>query len=217
MKTTQEKTTLFVFTLAAFALIGVLIIFFYTTQKVKTTNEWVDHTQEVLRKSDNVLLDVLTIETGSRGYIITGEEIYLEPVLEAENTINHNLESLEALTKDNSRQQLRVSWLKNATEERLVFTKYTIDERRNKGAKAAEKIVARGEGRKLTEKIKTIIADINAEEFRLLKERKVENANADRNTIIIFLLLVVVIIGFAIIIIKNQKKRAHLIKKEKQE
>jgi CHASE3 domain sensor protein len=33
---------------------------------------------EVLRKNDNVLLDILDIETGVRGYIISENDVYLD-------------------------------------------------------------------------------------------------------------------------------------------
>lgn len=76
-KFTLEKKIIFFFFLAASALLSVLVIFYYNAQKVKSTNDLVEHTQEVLRKSDNVFLDVLNIETGSRGYSLTGNENYL--------------------------------------------------------------------------------------------------------------------------------------------
>ncbi len=48
--------------------------------------QWVTHTHIVKEKLDAVLDNLLDIETGERGYIITGEGSYLEPYKEALGT-----------------------------------------------------------------------------------------------------------------------------------
>jgi CHASE3 domain sensor protein len=44
-------------------------------------------------KNDDVLIDILNIETGTRGYVITGKEIFLGPYIKSANKINENLKS----------------------------------------------------------------------------------------------------------------------------
>ena len=130
MKFTLEKKIIFFFFLAAIALLSVMLIFYYNAQKIKSTNDLVEQTQEVLRKSDDVLLDVLNIETGSRGYSLTGNENYLEPFDNAVITINSNIEKLALLTKDNLNQQSRVDSLKKVINERLNIFSMEISLRR---------------------------------------------------------------------------------------
>lgn len=210
-KFTLEKKIIFFFFLAASALLSVLVIFYYNAQKVKSTNDLVEHTQEVLRKSDNVFLDVLNIETGSRGYSLTGNENYLEPFNNAVITINSNIEKLALLTKDNLNQQSRIDSLKKVVEERLIYTKNTIEVRKKNGLNEAEKIVTDGMGKILTDKIRSIIAAINSEEVHLLEQRKKENEKSNKNSGLIFLALLVFIVTIltlvAILIIRNQKTR----------
>jgi CHASE3 domain sensor protein len=55
--------------------------------KIKST----EHAQEVLRKNDNVLLDILDIETGVRGYIISENDVYLDTFNNAVIAMNSNL------------------------------------------------------------------------------------------------------------------------------
>src|ERR1035437_9451561 len=98
MKFTIEKKIIFFFFLAAIALISVLVIFYYNGQKIKSTSGIVEHTQEILRKNDNIFLDVLNIETGSRGYILTGNAIYLKPFNDAAAIINSEITELAILT-----------------------------------------------------------------------------------------------------------------------
>jgi len=210
MKLSLEKRTIFFLFVAVIALISIVVIFYYNDQKVKSTNDWVEHTQEVLRKNDNIFLDILNIETGSRGYLLTGNEAFLSPFNAAVAAINRNLSELTVLTKDNPNQQLRIDSLKKMAQERLVFTKYTIDVRKQSGLNEAAKLVASGKGKILTDKIRNTIADINSEEFHLLKLRKKENGDSNTNSQLIFLLLLVfvaIILVLIMVIIKNQKTK----------
>src|ERR1700722_14237039 len=127
MKITAEKTITFLISLVTFALLSVLVIFFYNTKKIKSTGDLVQHTQEVISKSDVVLLDVLNTESGLRGYILTGNKSFLEPYYSAITTRNKDLAALTELTKDNSDQQIRIGLLKKASDERLVSTKKIIE------------------------------------------------------------------------------------------
>ena len=85
----EKKITLILF-FSAIVLISVVMLFYYNTQKVKYTSKLVEHTQDVLRKSDDVLLDVLNVETGLRGFVLSGHEIFLEPYNAACRSINGN-------------------------------------------------------------------------------------------------------------------------------
>ena len=121
MKFSSDKKNLFFFSIAGIALVSVLVIFYFKIQKVKSTNDWVEHTQEVLRKSDNVLLDVLNIETGSRGFMLTGNEVFLTPFYEAVIKIGNDITDLTILTKDNPSQQSRIDSLKKSRRRWIGF------------------------------------------------------------------------------------------------
>lgn len=218
MKFSSEKKATLFFSLIAVALIIVLVIFYSSKQKMKATSDSVEHTQEVLHKSDNILLDVLNIETGSRGYILTGNEMFLAPFNEAIATINKNIDELAALTIDNSKQQLRIDILKKAVEKKMVFTIETIELMKNHESKKAEKMISDGRGRIFTDKIRSLINDINKEEFRLLKQRKSENEKSNKNSESTFLLLIVIIfvvLAIITVILKNQKIKDKNAEKEK--
>lgn len=210
MKINLGKRTIFLFFIVAVALLPVLIFFYYNIKKVKSTSDSVEHTQEVLRKNDNVLLDVLNIETGSRGYILTGNDLFLAPFNSGVIKISRDFAELAILTKDNPNQQLRIESLKDAGEEGLIFTKKIIELRKQNQLNETEKIMYNGKEKILTDKIRRIIAEINIEEFRLLKLRKDENEKSNNNSDLIFFLLlvfIIVILALVIIILINQKSR----------
>src|SRR4051812_21991184 len=40
---------------------------------------WVEHTHDVIKVMDDILEDIEDVETGMRGFLVTGEVSYLEP------------------------------------------------------------------------------------------------------------------------------------------
>jgi signal transduction histidine kinase len=207
--TNENKTTLF-YILAATLLVSVLAAFYFNNQKVKATSNLVEHTQEVLRKSDDFLLDVIMIESGVRGYVLTGNSDFLTPFDKATLTINNNLAALETLTKDNPMQQIRIDSMKKTGYSRKIELDNVIDITKQNGLTEIQKKQFVTEGLLMMDKIKERIAAINAEEFNLLKQRKMENDNSNKNADYLFLLLLFFLVVIAVLIvtiIRNQSIR----------
>ena len=70
---TQYSTKLF-YVLAFVALVSILSVLFFNSRTIKATSDWVDHTKNVLHQSDLVQVDLLNIETGSRGYVLMSDK-----------------------------------------------------------------------------------------------------------------------------------------------
>lgn len=219
MKFYFDKKIIFFFFLSAIIILSVLIIFYFNAQKVKLTSNLVEHTEEVLSKSDNILLDLLNIEGGSRSFILTGNIEFLEPFNIAMAKIDSDFVNMAILVKDNYAQQLRLDSLKTIVNEKIIFTKTTIKVRTINGLYDTEQIIKEERGKYLTNKIRNLIANINSEEFRLLKERKNVNRNSNNNFQLMFILLlacVVIVIFIIIINLKNQRLKNTIAEKEKQ-
>jgi CHASE3 domain sensor protein len=80
--------------LVAIILASVLAIFYYNNLKVQSTIDSAELAQEILRKNDNVLLDILAIESGIRDYIISYNNLFLETFNNAVRAMHSNLASL---------------------------------------------------------------------------------------------------------------------------
>ena len=205
----EKRIQLFYFFVVALSL-SLLLIFYYNSLKVKSTSNSIEHTQNVIRISDNILLDILDIETIARGYIITGNDDFLEPFNTAINTMNKNLAALSVLTRDNPNQQVRIDSLKVKSAEKLILIKKTIEDRKQNGLTEIEKMQILKEGKIATEKIKSLLTDINSSEFKLLKQRKIEKEKSDTySQFLFFVLLIFIIVIFTLvyIIVKNLKIR----------
>jgi CHASE3 domain sensor protein len=96
------------FALILFVLITIGVLSYDSTAKLIDSEAWVDHTYMVIGEMNDMLVALRGAETGQRGFIITGEERYLEPYHGARQTAEQKLRDLMKLTADNPRQQQRL-------------------------------------------------------------------------------------------------------------
>src|ERR1700680_499978 len=61
-------------------------------------SQWVSHTHEVLAELEATLSSVADAQTATRGYIITGQEAFLEPYQAAASGLRAHLDPLKSLT-----------------------------------------------------------------------------------------------------------------------
>jgi CHASE3 domain sensor protein len=81
--------------------------------------EWVRHTADVQHRIARVLTFLLDAETGQRGYLVTGDDSYLEPFNRAAPSVENEIDNLRAATADNETQQRRVAALRVGDERAL--------------------------------------------------------------------------------------------------
>ena len=107
---------------ATFAvLIGLFLAVAGTTylslRTVKTASDWNNHTYEVLGHGDVLIASVVNQETGVRGYLISGDENFLEPFIAGQATFADKMKTLLDLTSDNAAQQARLKKVQQLENE----------------------------------------------------------------------------------------------------
>ncbi len=156
------------------------------TLKLIENEQWVSHTHEVLTELEATLSTLKDAETGQRGYLLTGEERYLEPYNSAIARINQQVVGLQQLTADNKRQQQRLRDLKIAIGSKLADLERTLNVRRKQNLAAAVRQIKTGRGKQLMEDIRQQIAVMTAEETQLLQQRARESKKSANLTILTF-------------------------------
>ena len=58
---------------------SVSTVFYNSIHSIEDSSKWVNHTYEVIRIADGVNAAMVDMETGLRGFLITGDDGYLEP------------------------------------------------------------------------------------------------------------------------------------------
>ncbi|MCC5608390.1 response regulator [Nostoc sp. CHAB 5834] len=171
----------FALSLATLATIG--LISYQSTNELIQTSAKESHTYQVLSQLEDLNLQLTNAETGQRGYIITGEQRYLEPYNAAIQVLNQKVKELQRLTADNPNQQNRLDILQPLLTERMAAMKDVIELRQSQGLEASQKAVLTDEGKQLMDNIQKVIQAMKNEENALLKQRSEKAKAAGRQTI----------------------------------
>ncbi|HEY3128456.1 MAG TPA: response regulator [Acidobacteriota bacterium] len=191
----------------AVALLILIVIgsasYYNATRLVKTADDIV-HTHRVLEELERLLSLTRHAETGERGFLVTGEERYLERYHAAVKSVDQEFKDLRNLTADDPRQQGKLHALEPLITARFALSKKAIELERDQGPEAARQLVRASEGRKITDEIRKLIDQMRNEENQLLQQRnEKEKATAQKTiyAIVFGSLLAFVVVGLASFII----------------
>jgi methyl-accepting chemotaxis protein len=136
------------------------------------------HTYQVLAEVDAALMALVNIETGERGFALTGKDASLEPYHSGQQDFRAHLDSARKLTSDNPRQQDRLqrlseaqqTWLDTAIEPAIRLRRQSADA--DMAAVVADEQA--GKGKQSMDAMRKLVAEVKAEESTLMAQRKQE-------------------------------------------
>ena len=150
------------------------------TQQVEQTKGTVAHTREVLGEIEHVLRLNVDLETGLRGFVITSDEQFLDPLFKARDQMVPALARLAQLVADNPAQRQRVADLEQLVNDHVAYRLRVADLVRQQGFEATRPQLKPGEGKNRVDDIRSAAAAIRNDEERLLNEREAASEAADR-------------------------------------
>jgi CheY-like chemotaxis protein/CHASE3 domain sensor protein len=158
--------------LAFFLITGTIA--YRNIEVLRINNEKIRHTHSVLISLDELLSTTQDAETGQRGYLLTGNDRYLEPYQGAVAAVSSCVEAIASLTSDNPTQQANLRPLRRHIDAKLAELKETIDLRRDKGVQAALAVVTTDRGKVEMDAIRSQLDVMRQEEGRLRQIRMAE-------------------------------------------
>jgi methyl-accepting chemotaxis protein len=179
---------------------------YWCTVRLIDTNHAVTQRRMVLEKIEALLGVLENAETGKRGFVITGEESYLEPYRNAVRDLDPTFDELRRLTADNLTQQEHLRDLKPLIDEKFAELKAIIDARRDKkdgDDKAfanAKKLVLDSKNREIMDRVRKLAGQIREEAGQRLKsetESAETAARVAKLTAVLGTLLAFVLVGLA--------------------
>jgi signal transduction histidine kinase/CHASE3 domain sensor protein len=184
-------------TVGSAAIILLLALVTYATiRRSRATTATVRHTDRVVLLIDRTLADLADAETGQRGYLLTGDSLYLAPYRLGASRFGADLARLRALTADNVRQQAHLRDVEALGAAKLAELARTVELFRAGNRQGALDLVRSGEGERLMERIRSVSAAMYAEEARLLRMREARELRY--RTRVIWILLASGTIGAAL-------------------
>lgn len=169
---------------------------FINNQKSEKTSRWVAHANTVLFHSENVLALAVDLESGQRGFALTGMNDFLAPTHRAAELLDEHVRRLGDLTADNASQVRRIEQLSALIRRKIAFTNSAIEMRSSAGLDSVIFLTSTMEGKRLMDGIRAVIKEIQDEEQELLAQRtRVMNTKiADFNAAFTGMLLATVVI-----------------------
>lgn len=180
-KITTDRVMVATIVLLLLSIATVVTISIFESKQVDNTAKLVAHTNEVLVHTERLLSSVKDNESGSRGYVLTGQRTFLDQVERSKKSTEEELLSLRSLTSDYPLQQQMIDSLALHTSSRIAFSDNNIRIYNQQGAGAAMEMVRTGKGHLLSEQVRRVTDTIRANENTLLLQRKEANEDKARN------------------------------------
>ncbi len=173
--------------------------------------------QDGLLGLDAVLSDLRDAETGQRGYLLTGDETYLEPYRQAVAIVDADLNRLEGLAADDRARRVRVADIRGRVAEKLSELQETIELRREKGPEAALRVVLSGRGKAVMDALRAQLGAAADEENRIRLRLNAESLSAFRKAMVSFAVISALSLGLLCLMhYLDQKGRSALFQSEQR-
>jgi methyl-accepting chemotaxis protein len=160
------------FAVIVVAFVAVAITGLRTTESVVSDMGWVAHTHEVRAQLSKQVAAMVDAETAERGFALIGAERFLDPFRTALATVDSTYATLRRLCSDNPEQQRRLDELRPLLDQRRRELDGVIEARRAGGLEAAASQVGIARGQELTEQVRRLIGEMDADERALLDVRQ---------------------------------------------
>ena len=151
--------------------------------------QWVEHTDRVIGNANETVKLSIDMETGMRGFLITGDERFLDPYEVAKPRIFSSLESLRTMVEDNPQQVDRIDRLLALQRAWNDFGSEMINQRRNNGDYRTS--ISNGRGKNLTDEIRKEFEGFVATEQQLRMARNEKVSSVTVMAISAFIVLLV--------------------------
>jgi CHASE3 domain sensor protein len=167
----------FVIAVAAVAFISLLTYRSLQTRAIAAQR--VTRTLQVLEQLESILSLVKDAETGQRGFLLTGEDPYLEPNINAKAQLPEALRKARQLVGDDQVQQQRLRALELAVNGKLSELDRIIALRRKGDVAGALAAVRTDRGQATMDRIRSMVTTMEATERTALASREQEWERAE--------------------------------------
>jgi len=184
-------------------LLIVLYVSVYQSKKVRDTSEQVNATQLIIEHTQKLVMTTLDNETGARGYIITGNEDFLDSLYTAGLNLQTKIVQIKDLLGRNREQQQLLDSLVKYIQLRILFSKDLIRAKREQPPDISRRMVENGAGKEHMDHIRMYGNKMEKSVIAMLALRKRKNEQSiQRLNYILYSVLAVVFIASLITIRK---------------
>lgn len=130
----------------------------------------VNHTNEVIIEVTKVATAVVDAETGQRGYLLTGNDEFLEPYMDSRRRAEAAFARLRRLTAESDSHEASLKELDRLITERFRYLELSVEAVRSGSLVNPANLQ---KGREIMDQLRTVVSEMQAQENMLLADRTV--------------------------------------------
>jgi len=175
-------------------LVALLALTFWVFKQIEAAAEARKHAYIVINLADDLLSELKDAETGQRGYLLTGDEAFLEPYVAVRGSVGGHLEQLRQLAMISTAQK-HLDTLAPLIDAKLAEMAQVIALRRNDDMTAVLALVGSGQGKQLMDAIRTEVSG-----FIRIKEAALAQHDAEFQSNMRHLLTIILAAGLLMLL-----------------
>jgi PAS domain S-box-containing protein len=153
-----------VFAITAAVVVASTLLTFWFGNRVLQAHAREEQRREIISQLDLLVSTLKDAETGQRGFVITGDERYLEPYNDAVARLPLYLEKLNSLQQAGGNQS-EVEAITRLIQQKLAEIRETIELRRSAGLEAAAAVVRNNTGRDLMDEVRAGLSRLRSQQI----------------------------------------------------
>ncbi|MEN9215856.1 MAG: response regulator [Gloeomargarita sp. HHBFW_bins_162] len=165
------RNVLLGFTAATAVLLIGSASFYRSLQAQRASEEWVRHTEQVLRHLSQIDATIANLRSRKRGYLLTGDTVYLERYEVNRTELQLAKDNLRRLLQDNPEQMRRWEQLNTLLVNELLYYDQIIRIYQQQGQQASVKALIARTHQEANQQIRNVLNLMNQTEEFLLKQR----------------------------------------------
>ena len=193
---------------AALMSLAIVAVLFWSFQQIKDAAAQRQHINQELDSANELLSSLKDAETGYRGFLLTGDEVFLEPYQSVRGKILNQLQSLRENTRIEAARQ-HLDAMMPLVQAELAETARVIEMRRHVDVSVFKSVASIGEGKRLMDALREETRAFLQIEKNALELREDSFQSTIRNMFVIIVVasLFAALLGVRFAVLKLQDAR----------
>lgn len=213
MKKISTRSYIIIGFLVALSFVGYFVWATYRNMRqTETESRNVKSALQTLLLLESTLNDMQELESGQRGYLISGKENFLNAYNESLAQVAADTSAINQLDQNDSIDQHEIVHLQSLIRDKISFSEHVISTRNTIGYDSAAYMVQTERGKKLMDSIRKVIFTLEDEDRTLLQQsNKLRSQTASQTAREFFIMAAaffLILIACFLIIDRNIKKRS---------
>jgi PAS domain S-box-containing protein len=166
-----RKSAAIAFLILTALLIANAVVSYQHLERLMANQQRLNRTSETQLALKETLSLIKDLEIGEKGYIITGNEEFLEPYRVAANQLDEQIDKLADVMADDTRDETVFAQLRSLIEEKRLMVVQAIRAHNQQGPDAAMAVVSAGQGKAFMDEIRSLLGSLEERERNVLQLR----------------------------------------------